>query len=68
MPSPADEEDGSNGDPSQDKPLGRKASKIGLPPFKLRYRKKWGAPGLYAWTPSLSDIYQFVIFLLLLVK
>ncbi len=32
--------------------------KLGDQEFKRRYRKKWGAPGLCAWTPSLPYIYQ----------
>ncbi len=66
LPLPADQEDGSNEDPSQDRPLGRRfpkqqnfKSKIGRPPFKRRYRNKWGAWGLCAWTPSFPDIYQW---------
>ncbi len=47
--SPTDQEDGSNGDPSRVKPLGRRVSKLqNFPPFKRRYRDMWGDPGLLA--------------------
>ncbi len=65
MSSSASQEDGSNGDPPQNKPLGGGvpkeqdiSSEIGRPPLERRYRKKRRASGLCAWTPFNPDIYK----------